>query len=277
MDYPLNVLCNAKYLPYMIIQGVLTLGDDKKSVIVNPALTSQQIAGINARLERALNELDTMDYKIIWLIYYSEFTHHEVSQYFNGIPQSRIDTAIQNMHAVLSREGQLRFIVYGDKEHRLSKDLYYLNIADAISLRATCLRRRYGAVIVKNDEIISSGYNGAPRGRCNCTDLGVCLRKSNNIPAGQRYELCRSVHAECNAIISAHRDEMIGATLYLYGRDADSNEPLAVTEPCAMCKRMIINAGITKVVAKDDSGDIVETKVSNWVKDDDSLKLESLL
>lgn len=165
----------------------------------------------------------------------------------------------------------------GHESSRPTKGAYYLNIADAISLRATCLRKRYGAVIVKNDEIISSGYNGAPRGRCNCTDLGMCVRKSNNIPTGQRYELCRSVHAEANAIISAHRDEMIGSTLYLYGRDADSNEPLAVTEPCSMCKRMIINAGISKVVTRDDSGEILETEVSNWVDDDDSLKLESLL
>lgn len=165
----------------------------------------------------------------------------------------------------------------GDKEHRLSKDRYYLNIADAISLRATCIRRRYGAVIVKNDEIISSGYNGAPRGRCNCTDLGVCLRKANNIPAGQRYELCRSVHAEANAIISAHRDEMIGATLYLYGSDADTNQRLAVSEPCAMCKRLIINAGITSVVSEDAEGKIVETDVKSWITNDESLNLESLL
>lgn len=165
----------------------------------------------------------------------------------------------------------------GDKEHRLSKDLYYLNIANAISLRATCLRRRYGAVIVKNDEIISSGYNGAPRGRCNCTDLGVCLRKAHNIPSGQRYELCRSVHAEANAIISAHRDEMIGATLYLYGSDADTNQRLAVSEPCAMCKRLIINAGITSVVSEDKEGKIIETDVKFWITNDESLNLESLL
>ena len=105
-------------------------------------------------------------------------------------------------------------------DQRMSKDKYYLNIADAVLDRSTCLRRKYGAIIVKNDEILSTGYNGAPRGRVNCSELGYCNREQLNIPSGQRYELCRSVHAEANAIISAARRDMIGGTLYLVGRDA---------------------------------------------------------
>ena len=90
-------------------------------------------------------------------------------------------------------------------DQRMSKDKYYLNIADAVLDRSTCLRRKYGAIIVKNDEILSTGYNGAPRGRVNCSELGYCNREQLRIPSGQRYELCRSVHAEANAIISAAR------------------------------------------------------------------------
>ena len=105
-------------------------------------------------------------------------------------------------------------------DKRTSKENYYLDIADAVLQRSTCLRRMYGAIIVRNDEIISTGYNGAPRGRINCTDAGRCARVEMNIPSGERYELCRSVHAEANAIISASRRDMIGSTLYLVGRAA---------------------------------------------------------
>ena len=98
-------------------------------------------------------------------------------------------------------------------DSRTSKQNYYLDIADSVLERSTCLRRKYGAIIVRNDEIISTGYNGAPRGRRNCTDLGFCNRENLHIPSGERYELCRSVHAEANAIISAPRRDMIGAEL----------------------------------------------------------------
>ena len=98
---------------------------------------------------------------------------------------------------------------------RIDKENYYLDIAETVLERSTCLRRCYGAIIVQHDEIVSTGYNGAPRGRKNCIDLGGCTREAMNIPSGQRYELCRSVHAEANAIISAARSEVLGATLYL--------------------------------------------------------------
>ncbi|MBR0041217.1 MAG: cytidine deaminase, partial [Oscillospiraceae bacterium] len=112
-------------------------------------------------------------------------------------------------------------------DSRTDKQNYYLDIADSVLERSTCLRRKYGAIIVRNDEIISTGYNGAPRGRRNCSDIGSCTRELLHIPSGERYELCRSVHAEANAIISASRRDMIGATIYLVGRDALTNELLS--------------------------------------------------
>ena len=154
---------------------------------------------------------------------------------------------------------------------RRSKINYYLDIADAAQERSTCLRRRYGAIIVRDDEIVATGYNGAPRGRKNCTDLGFCARKSMNVPAGERYELCRSVHAEANAIISAARRDMIGATLYLVGRDARTGEYYPDTTPCAMCRRLIINAGIKQVIARTGEDTYTTTLVRDWVYNDDTL------
>lgn len=155
---------------------------------------------------------------------------------------------------------------------RRDKQNYYLDIAETVLERGTCLRRNYGAIIVKNDQIISTGYSGAPRGRKNCCDLGVCMREKLNIPHGERYELCRSVHAEANAIISAARDEMIGSTLYLACRDTASGKLLEGTNSCAMCKRLIINAGIKSVVIRDtlDKFRIIDVE-HDWVESDDSL------
>ena len=161
-------------------------------------------------------------------------------------------------------------------DQRMSKDKYYLNIADAVLDRSTCLRRKYGAIIVKNDEILSTGYNGAPRGRRNCSDLGMCTRETLNIPSGERYELCRSVHAEANAIISASRRDMIGATLYLVGRDAATGELLGDAMSCSMCKRQIINAGIERVVIRVSAAEYRTVMVSDWVENDDSIFLVSI-
>ena len=129
---------------------------------------------------------------------------------------------------------------------RVSKRQYYLDIAAEVARRSTCLRRQYGAVIVKNDEIVATGYNGAPRGDENCCDVGVCWRDAHNIPHGEQYEKCVAVHAECNAIISASRNEMLGSTLYLYG--FEKGVPMKAPEPCVMCARMIKNAGISTVI-----------------------------
>jgi dCMP deaminase len=154
---------------------------------------------------------------------------------------------------------------------RRDKTNYYLDLADVVSKRGTCLRRHYGAVIVKNDEVISTGYVGAPRGRKNCSDLGHCIRQEMEIPRGERYELCRSVHAEANAIISAEREKMIGSTLYLSGREVDTGEYVKNSNSCSMCKKMIINAGIEKVVIRDTYDLFREIDVREWIEQDDSL------
>ena len=155
--------------------------------------------------------------------------------------------------------------------HRRDKINYYLDIAQTVSKRGTCLRRNYGAILVKNDEIISTGYNGAPRSRKNCVDLGVCIREKLNIPHGERYEMCRSVHAEQNCIISASRRDSLGATLYLACTDPKTTELLAGTNCCAMCQRMIINAGIKDVVIRDTEDTYRIIDVEEWIVNDDTL------
>ena len=154
---------------------------------------------------------------------------------------------------------------------RISKENYYLDIAETVLERATCLRRVYGAIIVKNDEIISTGYNGAPRGRKNCVDMGFCTREAMQVPRGERYELCRSVHAEANAIISAARRDMIGGTLYLVGRDAATGALLHDTTSCAMCRRQVINAGISKVVIRKTETEFEVVDVQDWVQQEDDV------
>lgn len=155
---------------------------------------------------------------------------------------------------------------------RRDKMNYYLDIAETVLERSTCLRRKYGAIIVKNDEIISTGYVGAPRGRANCTDLGYCTRVQLNIPRGERYELCRSVHAEANAIISASRGDMLGATLFLVGKEADTGDLIHNASCCSMCKRLVINAGISRVVVRDTPDTYREIDVSQWIQEDESME-----
>lgn len=129
---------------------------------------------------------------------------------------------------------------------RPSKQKYYLGIAEQVAARSTCIRRQYGAIIVKDDRIISTGYNGSARGQENCSDIGRCWREENNIPHGQQYEKCRAVHAEANAIINGNPADMIGAKLYLAG--FENGHPLEEARPCEMCQRMIKNAQISAVV-----------------------------
>lgn len=154
---------------------------------------------------------------------------------------------------------------------RVSKENYYLDIAQTVAERGTCIRRKFGAIIVKDDVIVSTGYNGAPRGRKNCTDMQVCMRDRLGIPRGERYELCRSVHAEANAIIAAPRDRMLGATLYMACVNPEDNTLYGGTSSCMMCKRMIINAGIETVVVRDSDADYRVIRVSDWIENDDSL------
>jgi len=155
---------------------------------------------------------------------------------------------------------------------RIDKENYYLDIAETVLERGTCLRRNYGAIIVKNDEIISTGYTGAPRGRKNCIDLGYCTREKLEIPRGQRYEMCRSVHAEANACISAARKDMIGGTIYLVGKDKKTGKYVENANSCAMCKRMIINSGIDRVVIRDDKMNFRLISVCDWIYYDESLE-----
>lgn len=155
---------------------------------------------------------------------------------------------------------------------RVSKINYYLDIAETISSRSTCLRKKYGCVIVKNDEIISTGYSGAPRGRANCIDLGFCTKKKifpDVRHAG--YDACRSVHAEQNAIISASRINMIGSALFMVGVRLDGSYEEAPSA-CQMCRKMIINSGIEKVYVRLNKTEYSEIDVSYWVKNDDILE-----
>ena len=158
---------------------------------------------------------------------------------------------------------------------RISKDEYYLNIAREVTKRSTCLRRRFGAVIVKEDQIISTGYGGAPRKTKNCLDIGMCVRNKFNVKKGEHYEWCRAVHAEQNAIIHSSRLDLLDSTLYLVGVDAETNDVLSDAEPCKICKRMIINAGIKLVKILTKENNIKKIHVKEWVENDiGEIKLE---
>ncbi len=158
---------------------------------------------------------------------------------------------------------------------RRDKINYYLDIAETVLERGTCLRRNYGAIIVSNDQIVSTGYAGAPRGRRNCCDIGECRRQKYNVPRGERYELCRSVHAEMNAIIHASRSEMLGAALYLCGKEADSGNYVEDASPCSLCKRIIMNAGIAQVFVRKTRDEYTHIVViDEWVNHDDTLSEE---
>ena len=154
---------------------------------------------------------------------------------------------------------------------RISKDNYYLDIAQTVAERSTCMRRMFGAIIVKDDVIVSTGYNGAPRGRQNCNELNFCIRDKLQIPKGERYELCRSVHAEANAIIAAARERMLGATLYMVCVSPKDGSLFPGTSSCMMCKRQIINAGIERVIVRDTKDEYRVIEVKDWITDDDSL------
>lgn len=156
---------------------------------------------------------------------------------------------------------------------RRDKHNYYLDISETVLERGTCLRRNYGSIIVKNDEIISTGYTGAPRGRKNCIDLNLCIREKLNVPRGKQYELCRSVHSEANAIISASRRDMIGTTLYLVGKDAKTGEYVENANSCSMCKRLIVNSGIKNIIIRDSKDKFREINVEEWIENDDSLEI----
>lgn len=155
---------------------------------------------------------------------------------------------------------------------RVSKINYYLDIAQTVSERSTCLRKCYGAIIVKNDTIISTGYNGAPRGRKNCSDIGRCTREELNIPRGERYEMCRSVHSEANAIIAAPRDQMLSSDLYMCCTEPGTGKVIGGICCCMMCKRLVLNAGISRVIVREDAENYTVFNTSDWIENDDSLE-----
>ena len=154
---------------------------------------------------------------------------------------------------------------------RISKINYYLDIAQAVASRSTCIRKKYGAIIVKNDVIIATGFCGSPRGRENCCDRGTCIREDMKIPRGERYELCRSVHAEANAIIAASREQMLNAIMYEVCVSPETGELISPIDSCQMCKKLIINAGILRVIYRDTSEEYHSVNVSDWITHDDSL------
>ena len=157
---------------------------------------------------------------------------------------------------------------------RKDKINYYLGIAEVVAERSTCLRRKFGSIIVSNDEIVATGYNGAPRGRENCDELNYCLRDKLKIPRGERYEICRSVHSEPNAIMSAGRKTCIGSTLYMVGINHKDGKIEPNSSPCMMCKRICINAGIKEVIVREPKDKYTIYNVEDWVKDDESLRGE---
>ncbi len=151
---------------------------------------------------------------------------------------------------------------------RSSKDEYYLNIAREVAQRSTCLRRSIGALIIKDDQIISTGYVGAPRKTKSSTEHGFCLRDKLNIPHGQRYELCRSVHAEQNAIINAARAgvSLLGGDMYIFGSDFATGKTINAF-PCFICKKMIINCSLDRVICSRKEGGMNIFKIKDWIKD----------
>lgn len=157
---------------------------------------------------------------------------------------------------------------------RMPKDQYYLGIAKAVARRGVCFRRFSGAIIVRDDQIISTGYTGCPRKTRDCFKRGTCLRQELGVPSGQRYELCRSLHAEQNAIINAARAgvSLLGGDIYIFGQHAETKKPLNAY-PCFICKKMLINAGINRVVCLDENENSQVYLIEDWVKDwDDSEK-----
>lgn len=182
------------------------------------------------------------------------------------------EISIEEIKKVLKKEYGYDYDNESKAATRISKPEYYLKIAEAVSLRGTCLRRKFGSIIVKDDRIVSTGYVGAPRGRINCCDRGTCYRMEHNVPSGQRYELCRSCHSEMNAVIQASPEEMKYATLYLVGLENDGSYTNA--DCCSMCKRVIINSGINTVIARQADGSFKKIHVTEWINNDDSLDID---
>lgn len=162
-------------------------------------------------------------------------------------------------------------MVLTGKENRVSKTDTYLNCAEVFAYRSTCIKRKYGAVIVKDDAVISTGYNGAPRGMDNCCDIGKCPRIERGMHQGQGYDICRAVHAEANALLNCSREQTLGADLFLSGVNPEDNS-IHEAKPCPLCARMIIQAGIRNVYMRIGKGEdeykVIPAKDLEWVVED---------
>lgn len=214
-------------------------------------------------------------------------TEYRVIYYFNNslpklIVSDSMDSLMDKITSLRTKNKVEESTPMNNENSRIPFPFYYLGIAEAVSKRSTCLSKRYGAVVVKDNVVRSTGFNGAPRGRKNCTDIGYCPRLANNIKRGTDYSTsCRSVHGEMNAIINASPEELKDATLYLYGYDRAKNEMVKEANCCPICKRLIINAGIKDVVVADPDNGIGHPevpyryrtiKVADWIENDESLQ-----
>lgn len=152
--------------------------------------------------------------------------------------------------------------------NRPSKDQYYLDLAQSVSRRSTCTKVEIGAVIIRDDQVVATGYCGAPRGTKSSQEHGFCLRRQLGIPSGHRYEICRSVHAEQNAIINAARSgtAVLGGDMYIYGKLLENNEPLDAF-PCFICKKMVINCGLKRVICSLKEGGYKIFTTDEWIED----------
>lgn len=214
-------------------------------------------------------------------------TEYRVIYFFNAnlpkmIVSDSMDSLMNKITSLRTKNKVEESTPMNNENSRIPFPFYYLGIAEAVSKRSTCLSKRYGAVIVKDNSIKSTGYNGAPKGRKNCTEIGQCPRITNNIQRGTNYSTsCRGLHSEWNAIINASPEEMKDATLYLYGYDRVAKRIVKDANCCPICKRMIINAGIKDVVIADLDNGIGHPevpyhyrtiKVADWIENDESLQ-----
>lgn len=214
-------------------------------------------------------------------------TEYRVIYYFNNsqpklIVSDSMDSLMNKITTLRAKNKVEESTPMNNENSRIPFPFYYLGIAEAVSKRSTCLSKRYGAVVVKDNVVRSTGFNGAPRGRKNCTDIGYCPRLANNVKRGTDYSTsCRSVHGEMNAIINASPEELKDATLYLYGYDRAKNEMVKDANCCPICKRLIINSGIKDVVVADPDNGIGHPevpyryrtiKVADWIENDESLQ-----
>ncbi|MEM2115660.1 MAG: hypothetical protein QXD62_01625 [Candidatus Woesearchaeota archaeon] len=218
------------------------------------------------RINEEIIELESENQEIV--PDFKIFNNHSVEELYK-----KIDTILQIIPQIKSPEDRFEktyneIYIYNDRLIlRPIKIKYYLNVAKEVAKRSTCLYVRYGAIIVKDDQIVSTGYVGAPRGVKSSIDKNFCLRRQLNIPSGTHYEICRSVHAEQNAIINAARAgvNILNGTMYFYGEKYTSNGTNIINGfPCFICKKMIINAGISKFISLNTSGKIVIYDVDAW-------------